>query len=274
MALICMAVYDTEENGRSRYTKETLFGTGRGGLLGLIDSVDFIKHRMIIVDNDSCEETKILLRKFVEDTRWGDYDRVTVIPLPKNVGTAKAVNRALAFRKPEEYAIKMDNDVLIESPGWVDRMEEAMRRMPLIGILGLKRRDLLESPYAINTDQRSRFMEVPHETGERWFVVEECKHVMGTCTMLSPKLLETVGYFYQCDGLYGFDDSLMCVRSTKAGFFNCFLHGIDIEHVDPGGTAYTDWKAKYAGEMLSKYAAEEAAIKSGLKTVYHGLLSD
>lgn len=187
----------------------------------------------------------------------------------ENLGTAKAVNKGIKLRQPGEYVIKFDNDVVWHKSGWVEEMEEVINRMPLIGILGLKRKDLLESPYAINTDQRSRLLEVPHKPGEKWYVVEDCKHVMGTCTMLNHALLDRVGYFYQMNGLYGFDDSLLCVRSSVAGFMNCFLHGVEIDHIDPGGTEYTSWKEKYAGEILSKYGQEEAAYKSGVKDVYH-----
>jgi len=269
-----MAVYDTVENKRTEFTKQTLFGGGGtffGSALGLIDSVRWDNHRIIIVDNNSCVETKKLLQDFkrrVEHDALPFGDPVTIIPLPENVGTSKAVNKALEFRKPDEYFVKMDNDVLIHSFNWLEEMEAVMKRQTNIGVLGLKRPDLEESPYAINTDQRSRLLMVPHERGQRWRIVEECKQVMGTCTMLSPALLEKVGGFYQMDGLYGFDDSLMCVRSNTAGFLNCFLHGIDIDHIDPGGTEYTDWKAKYAGEILLKYAAAEEAYKKGLRPIF------
>lgn len=262
MALIIMAVFDTEENQRSKFTLQTL--------KSIIKTVDFKKSRLVIVDNNSCQESKDYINDAAEYVRsLYNEERVSVITLPENVGTAKAVNKGIKLRNPGEYVIKMDNDVVFHSKGWVEKMEEVITRMPTIGILGLKRVDLMESPYAINTDQRSRLLEVPHEIGQRWFVVEDCKHVMGTCTMLNHTLLDKVGYFFQCGGLYGFDDSLLCIRSTVSGFMNCFLHGIDIDHIDPGGTSYTDWKEKYAGEMLSKYAIEEAAYKNGLKSCYH-----
>lgn len=268
-----MAVYDTEENGRSITTRQTLYGkqalspdysAGRG----LIDTVDWSNNRIIFVDNNSCEETKRMLKDFCERIEGFYQSNSFVIPLPSNIGTAKAVNKALAFRKKDEFAIKMDNDAVIRNYNWIEDMEDVIRRMPQIGVLGLKRPDLQESVYAINTDQRTRLLEVPHETGQRWRVVEDAKMIMGTCTMLNPALLERVGGFYQMDGLYGFDDCLMCVRSTVAGFTNCFLHGIDIDHIDPGGTEYTDWKAKHAGEILSKYGEVEAAYKSGVRDVY------
>ena len=265
MSLIIMACHDTDENLRTQFTLRTL--------QCLLTSVDWTKgHRLIVVDNGSCAATKQLLATqapaFRKASGGLNEDTMFVITLPGNIGTAKAINKGLLTRRPGEYCVKIDNDVVIHSYDWLEQMHEAMSRMPQIGVLGLKRRDLAESPHSINTDQRSRYLEVPHEVGQRWHIVEECRHVMGTCTMLSPALLDRVGYFNQAGGLYGFDDSLMCVRSTVAGYYNCFLHGIDIDHIDPGGTPYAAWKQKHAGETLLKYAAEEAAYKNGVKDIY------
>jgi GT2 family glycosyltransferase len=257
-----MAVYDTPDNGRSEFTRLTL-----GSVWSTVNWGN--GHRLVVIDNNSCDETKNILRCFKKDMKDEHGVDVIIIDLPQNLGTAKAINQALKLRHPGEYCIKIDNDVVIHKTGWVDDMEDVMRRMPSIGILGLKRDDLCESTYSINPDQRSKLIEVPHDNSQRWRVVEECKHVMGTCTMLSPALLDRIGYFYQMDGLYGFDDSLLCVRSTIAGYLNCFLLGIDIDHIDPGGTEYTDWKAKYAGEMIGQYAEAERAYKSGMRDIYY-----
>ena len=257
MALICIAVHDTEENGRSEFTKETL--------LGLARTVDLYKHGVAIIDNGSCERSKEIIEAF------SLQPSVIVITNETNIGTAKAINKGLKLRQPEEFAIKMDNDVVVRKVGWVEEMEDVIKRMPHIGVLGLKRVDVMESVYSINTDQRSRLLEVPHEVGQRWRVVEEAKMIMGTCTMFNPALLEAVGGLYQMDGLYGFDDCLMCVRSSIAGFINCFLHGIDIDHIDPGGTDYTKWKEKHSGELLSRYGETEAAYRTGVKSIYEPL---
>lgn len=256
MSLLIAAVYDLDGSGRTEYTRECL--------RSLIDTVDLNKHRVVLVDNNSCTATKNILSGYNEA-----YRNITVITLPENIGTAKAVNKGIKLREPGECVIKFDNDVTWGKSAWVEDMEEVIARMPQIGVLGLKRKDVMESVYAINTDQRSRLLEVKHEPGQRWYVVEDCKHIMGTCTMLNPLLLDKVGYFYQMHGLYGFDDSLMCVRSQVAGFMNCFLHGVEIEHIDPGNSDYQKWKEKYAHDILMKYAEEETAYVNKLKSVYH-----
>lgn len=256
-----MVVHDIEGSGRSELTKRTL--------ASLADTVDWKKHRMAIVNNGSTDE----FTKFIFDSLFImplDPSNCTRITNPTNNGTAKAVNQGLKLRQPGEYCIKMDNDIVVHQPYWIEEMQEVMERMPELGILGLKRKDLGESTYSINTDQRSKLIEVPHEPGQRWYVIEEAKHIMGSCTMLSPALLDKIGYFYQCDGLYGFDDSLMCVRAQVAGFRTAFLPHIHIDHIDPGGTEYTEWKRQEAGKMLERYAAEERLYKQGVKDVYYG----
>jgi GT2 family glycosyltransferase len=266
MSLIGMAVYDTVENGRSEFTEQTIES--------LLATVDFTKHRLIIVDNNSCKETKqiyqwLLDYKSEAFNATGKNLQISFILNGENVGTANAVNMALQQRSNGEHFIKLDNDVVFHKQGWVDEMEEVITRMPKVGVLGLKRRDVCESTYALNPDQRSRLLEVPHANGEKWYVVEQCKHVMGTCTMINSAMLDKVGYFYQLDGLYGFDDSLMCVRASKAGYINAFMHGIDIDHIDPGGTDYTKWKEDYAKGLIEKYSECERMYNNGTKDIYY-----
>lgn len=240
MALIAMAVYDTEENQRTELTEKTL--------ISIYETVDFRKHRVIIIDNNSCAETKKMLSNALglwfssEDIEW------QVITLPENIGTARAINLAWAQRKPGENCIKMDNDVVIHQDGWVDEMEEAIANDPLIGQVGLKRKDCWEYPGHDNLDFKSELIMLPHTAGDKWRIVEKVKHVIGTCVMHSSALLDKVGYLYQ-PSLYGYDDVIMSHRSHLAGFYNCFLPHINIDHIDPGATEYQSWKEKHSGEQ-------------------------
>lgn len=257
---ICIAVFDSEDNQRTELTRRTL--------TGLLETVDFDKHQLFISDNSSCDETQKVYANFSE--AWGycyPEDNLTIHRNNENLGTARAVNKGIKLRKPGQYIIKMDNDVIIHSTDWVEQMEEAMSKEPRLGLLGLKRRDLLESTTSIDTNHRSKLIQIPHNPGQRWQIIEVAKHIMGTCTMLSPALLDKVGGFYQ-DGIYGFDDSLMCVRASIAGFITAFLAGIDIDHIDPGGTEYTKEKADYARDMFGYYVTAEKAYRSGLKPIY------
>jgi GT2 family glycosyltransferase len=245
MALIAMAVHDTEENKRSKYTKETLDS--------LYNTVDFENHRLIIIDNNSCVETKNIISEFLTYTNRN----IDVITNTENVGTAKAINQAWAMRQPGETLIKMDNDCVINHFGWVEDMEIAMLKGGY-GIMGLKRKDLLQSPTAEDIWKTTLKM-IPHEKGEPWYVVEESEDIMGTCTMFHPTLTDKMGGLLQA-GVYGFDDTLACIRAKLLGYKLAFIPHIDIDHIDEGGDAYTEWKRKYAGDRIKEFYE----IKQGL----------
>jgi len=147
-------------------------------------------------------------------------------------------------------------------------MEEAIRRNPLIGQVGLKRKDCWENPEHENPDYKSKLIMLPHTPGERWMVVEQAKHIMGTCVMHSAALLDKVGYLYQ-PSLYGYDDVLMSWRSNLAGFITCFLPHIDIDHIDPGGTEYCDWKRRESGEVTNQVIELVNQYISGEKSLYY-----
>ena len=248
--LLAMAVYDTVENGRSWMTETTL--------MSLFNTVDFSKHRLIVSDNGSCDRTQRL---------YDDLNRVVqtfeIIRNGKNLGTAKAINKAWQRRLPGEHAIKMDNDVRIRQAEWADWIEDVFERDPTIGICGLKRRDLSENPF----DGSSVLRMLPHERGQRWVTIEEVEHVIGTCQAYSSLLLDKIGYLVQ-PGLYGFDDSLSSVRAKVAGFKRCFLVGFEIDHIDPGGSEFGKWKIDQANKDFEAYKWRAMQYEMGLQEVY------
>jgi GT2 family glycosyltransferase len=143
---------------------------------------------------------------------------------------------------------------VIHSEGWIEVMEDAIRRDPKIGIIGLKRKDCIENVNHPDNYFRSTIHQLPQQPGERWIIVEEAHHVMGTCQMYSSALLDEIGYLWQ-PKLYGWDDVLASARSRAVGFKNVFLPHIEIDHIDEGATPYQSWKERHAGEdveMINK----------------------
>jgi len=187
MAIIAIACHDTEDNGRTHYTQETLES--------LSYTVDLRKHRIVIIDNNSCDETKQYLKEYAADVQcmMDGAIRPVIITLNENVGTARAINFAIQMRQPGEVVCKMDNDVVVHSYGWVEELEQTIAEHPEIGILGLKRDDV----YGDFTEEGKLL----------W-----SDDVIGTCTAFNPLLLDKVGYLMQ-PSVYGFDDVLMSVRS-------------------------------------------------------------
>jgi GT2 family glycosyltransferase len=251
-----MAVWDTVENKRTDQTNQTL--------KSLASRVDWNKHRLIISDNGSCKET------------WDVYKRykslipnVGIIANGENLGTARAVNRAWSFRIKGEHCLKMDNDVVVNESGWADALEEVFRRDPSIGIAGLKRKDLAECPDNIEPHFRSVLKMLPHKPGESWMVVEEVNHVMGTCQSYSSDLLDKIGFLFQGNWKYGYDDSLASLRAHLAGFRTVFIPNINIDHIDPGGTAYTQKKQDDAGLLMNEFNKIVLEYRLGSRSIYY-----
>ena len=289
MALIAMAVYDTPENRRADMTRDTLNSLAR--------TVDFSRHRLVVVDNGStCEHTIRRLGWLQPDARPHPgtgymLPPARVIRNTENRGTARAVNQGWMLRNPGEHCVKMDNDVAFHQSGWLDVLEEAVVRPSIcidgtlrrLGIIGLKRDDLEECPDHDNPWFRSELRMLPHRPGERWvavgaatchpkgeIAVERVHHVMGTCQLYSSDLLDRIGYLYQGGRLYGFDDALSAVRAREAGFYSAFLCNYRITHLDPGGDAFCDWKARYAGDWIDTFHRLADAYLSGARPPYHG----
>jgi GT2 family glycosyltransferase len=270
MSLIAMAVFDTPENQRASLTAQTLIGLHR--------TVGWLRHRLVVIDNGStCGRTRAILdglrpdvSVFGEWASWvGTLPPATVIRNAENRGTARAVNQGWLLRRSDEPAIKIDNDVVIHQSGWADLLEECVARDPALGIVGLKRKDLEERPDHDNPWYRSTLHMLPHKPGERWLAVEKVAHVMGTCQLYSPRLLEKIGFLYQ-SGKYSLDDSDAAVRCQVAGFYSAFLCNVDIDHIDPGDSEYTTWKQKYAGERIAAYQKRCQEYVAGTRAVYCG----
>ena len=100
--------------------------------------------------------------------------------------------------------------------------------------------------------------------------LELCDDIMGTCTALNPMLLDKVGYYVQCSPFYGADDVLLSVRSKSSRVpATPFCTHIDIDHIDEGGTAYTEWKKREAGVYLQEVSILCDLYRSGELDVYY-----
>ena len=249
-----MAVFDTPENERAPMTEKAI--------ACMCDTALRLpmRHRMVVVDNGS---TDIRAKQILRD--YGKH--FTLLQNTENRGTAKAINKGLQLRNHDEIACKVDDDIFIHQADWAEQIEEVMWRDITIGICALKRKDLAEYPDATQEFYRSTLHMLPHNPGQRWIVVENVRHTMGTCQAYSPGLLARVGFLWQ-PGVYGFDDSDISARAALVGLKRVFLPHIEIDHLDPGGNAYTDWKRVHAGEHIQTYQETVDAYKSKKMPLY------
>jgi len=248
-----MAVYSTEENNKDKCLEETLSSLRR--------TVNFYKHRLMLSVNSQTSKTKNIIDHFsgmVDEVIYNDG----------NIGTAKAINKVWALRNSKEHCIKMDDDIVINNQCWLDELENAIDKDPLIGQIGLKRKDCWEYPGHENADFKSELIMLPHTGGHEWQIVEKVKHVIGSCVLHNYALLDKIGYLYQ-PSLYGYDDVIMSHRTHLAGFYSCFLPHINIDHIDDGQTPYQDWKHKHSGEVTQQVIILVHEMYNGTKPIYY-----
>lgn len=257
--LIAIPLWDTLQNRRSEITEIVI-----PQLLKTITDKD----RVVVSDNGSCERTLDFLASI-------DDPRFKYILNGKNLGIAGATNVVWKDTCPGKVVCKMDNDCFIHDAGWTELVEYCLLKADNIGIIGLKRKDVAECPDALEPYYRSKLYYLPHVAGERWVVVEEVNHVIGTCYCFGPRARARFGYLAQPDTVYGFDDALASVRMHKLGYKTCFLPQINIDHLDLDGDVasdpYTRWKQIQASDGMSRYRDLVDRINSGKVDPYYGV---
>ena len=258
--LLCMCVYDTEQNGRYQFTKTTL------EKLDLIMSANWRGQPFLIVDNASYAPTRDLLDRFAKHRT----NYIEVLHLEENLGTAGGLNEGIKRLQPGQHLLKIDNDMVIRTKSWIDDLEFTVERMPEIGLIGCKRVDCIEYPNHPDAHFRSTLEMVPHNRGEKWLIVEKAPHIMGNCVLYSSALIQRIGGFYQFS-VYGFEDSLYCTRSLTAGFQNAFLPHIEVDHIDPGGHPYQKEKEALAGKYINRYFQLAQSIARGERSYYFNI---
>lgn len=263
-SIIAMCCYDTKENDRTKYTKETLWS--------LIDTVDFKKHKLHITDNASCKATKELLNDFrrLFESLF-PMDNILIITLKKNYGTAVGINFGIKWRDDFNDicgVIKIDNDIVVHGRDWVDELEEIVMREPKIGLASLKRNDFSETSNHPEEQWRTKLFSLEHTVGQKHFILEQTNGAMSNCQMMSAKLLDNLGYLYQ-KNVYGWDDKLMAVRANKAGFGSVFLPYPRISHIDNGANSYTQEKIQIATQTMKETDDMAKAYLSGEIPFYY-----
>jgi len=210
-----------------------------------------------IVDNGSTDGLAEWLRS--QERRFSDFG-ISVTYNSENVGTAKAINSVWAERSPDQHCLKIDSDVVWKTPKWLSKMLEVFDFTSNVGIVGLKRPDLLENPDNPDPFYRSNLVSLVRDSDNKKIVIEQVWHVIGTCWLVRNTVINIVGALVQ-PTVYGFDDALYCLRTHLAKFATVFLPRdvVEIDHIDYGearndeNAEYTRWKRAVATSDMPSY---------------------
>lgn len=236
-------------------------------LHALNNTVDWDRHKLIVVSNGSCFDTVKIIKK------WEHTIDMHVVWNRENVGQAAAINQGWKLARelnPQTMLGRIDNDVQLLTPGWLDLLEECIARDPQIGVAAAKRDDLIDSP---NRPEgcwsKTSLRMLSHEKGQRWLVVEDINQTLGSIQLVSSELFNKIGYL-DSFGLYGLEDAAYSLRAKLAGFKSCYVHGIGVHHMDDVGekTEYQLWKEKTAAENMKMFNDTCDLYSSGKKSLF------
>jgi GT2 family glycosyltransferase len=169
---------------------------------------------VVVVDNGSIDSTAEVVAKF---------PRVELLELDANLGYGRANNQAMrrALDAGVEFVALVNNDVEVE-PGWLEKLLDAARARPEIGLLTgtlLFRGEERVNSTGLEIDRfgraRDRDFGVDRSRLER--ADGSVAGVSGGAALLRASMLRTVGLFDPAYFAY-YEDVDLSLRAAEAGF--------------------------------------------------------
>jgi predicted O-linked N-acetylglucosamine transferase (SPINDLY family)/glycosyltransferase involved in cell wall biosynthesis len=175
------------------------------------------RHTLTVVDNGSSDGTAEYLRQLQHE---GVITHL--ILLRENIGVARAANLAWLQEPEADYFLKLDNDIVIQKDEWLERMVEAIDRLPELGIIGYNFEPV---------SYKSRVMRgVPVRIKERG-------NVGGACFLVPRRTQRLLGRWCEAYALYGFEDVDYCARVSLSGLLNGYMEDENVGVHLPAGKA-------------------------------------
>ncbi|MCU7495313.1 MAG: glycosyltransferase [Ignavibacteria bacterium] len=185
---ICMITYN-----RLGYTKKS------------IESVlkyTSYPHVITVVDNGSEDGT----REYLKGLKQRGIIK-NLILLENNVGVARASNLAWLREPDAEYYLKLDNDIVLQKPGWLADMVTVAGSIPEAGAV------------AYNFEPVS----YPIENINGMNIRTKRGILGGACILIPRKTNKLLGYWCEDYGLYGEEDADYGFRVSVSGLLNIYM---------------------------------------------------
>jgi glycosyltransferase involved in cell wall biosynthesis len=162
---------------------------------------DLHTFQLYIVDNASMPEAQDWIRAWVTD-----HEDVALIANDENRGCPRALNQALEYRAKGQPFVKLDNDVEILAPGWVNQLKLLIKAYPGTA--------MISAYYEPWPPERVRSV-----SGWGWKTLYQVYPVIGHAVWHTGPFMDHVGYFdvLHQDHIYGFEDLIMSFKAQLMG---------------------------------------------------------
>lgn len=158
-----------------------------------------------IVDNASSDGTQAYLQALASK-----HSHVKVLCLASNMGVAVAANMGwVSMDAP--YYLKLDNDIEILDPLWLQRLVATAEQKNTFGMLGY---ELLPWPC------RKQILTLPDGT-----LFESTDLCNGGCVLIPQRAHAKLGFWIEDHGKYGYEDKNYGDRALQAGYKIGYIRG-------------------------------------------------
>ena len=182
-------------------------------LEALREVTDHPDWRLVVVDNGSTDGTA----GWLAGQAW-----LTALPQRQNLGYAKACNIGIAACDPGDDVVLLNNDVVVEEPQWLTRLQAVAQGDPEAGVVGAR----LTSADGLLSHLGSYVLPVTvrgEQLGGQQIDVgqarrtREVEAVVFAFVYLRRETIDRVGMLDESYFAY-FEDSDYCLRARRAGF--------------------------------------------------------
>ena len=208
-------------------------------LRALFREIDLSENEIIVVDNNSTDETAKLLEVL--------GSKIRVIKNAENKGFVEACNSGAAFAKGE-YLVFLNNDTIVQK-GWLDSLNETFERDERVGAVGsmiiYPDGHLQEAGAVIWRDGTANtygWSENPRDP--RFNFAREVDYCSGASLMITKKLFEEIGGFDMRYAPAYYEDTDLCMSVRARGFKVVYQPASKVIHYE-GVTSGSDLSSGY-----------------------------
>ncbi len=217
-----------------------------------------IRGEIVIVDNDSQDDSYELIAGAVADPGWNKEGRIRVVPSGHNggfgAGNNFAMRAGLSNGAQPDFFYLLNSDAFPE-PGAIRRLRDFMIAYPKAGLAGSHVRGMNGEPHrtafrfptiagefeaAARTGIFSRLlassiiaMDIPQtDTMVDW--------VAGASVMMRARMLEQIGGFDEAFFLY-FEETELSRRAARTGWRTHYVPSSEVLHIGSASTGMKTW---------------------------------
>jgi GT2 family glycosyltransferase len=201
-----------------------------------------LPRQLIVVDNDSEDATPAAIAEFAPRAEAAGIELITWRN-PSHLGCSEARNQAWE-RAATRYVVFLDNDCVVRSRDWLERLTAEFADDPALGIIGPK---LLypQRPHkiqcagvSISPVGRVRFCGrgSPRDAAE-FATPRRVVALISACWMMRNELRDRIGMLDPLFHPVQYEDLDLCMRVNEAGLHCAYTPGVEMYHFEGTTTA-------------------------------------